>query len=170
MFSLSRKGSSRNNSGVSRWLRGGFTLIEVFVGLAVLGTMSAGAYIGFNEVNAYSVSSRLYSEAQAVAQNQIDLILSKGPFNITSVPNRVPPELALGTQTRPNVFVYVDPVNGKTIVTGTMTTVIEDAGATMTFAGVTSPLNVRKAKVTVAYAFRGKDYNVTMETLRTADQ
>jgi hypothetical protein len=50
--------------------------------------MSSGAYLGFNSINAYAVSSRLYSEAQAIAQNQIDLILSKGPFNITSVPNK----------------------------------------------------------------------------------
>ena len=55
--------------------------------------MSGGAYIGFNAVNTYAVSSRLFSEAQAVAQNHIDLILSRGPFNITSTPNRVPVEL-----------------------------------------------------------------------------
>lgn len=59
----------------------------------MLGVMSGGAYIGFNAVNTYAVSSRLYSEAQAVAQNYIDLVLSRGPFNITSTPNRVPVEL-----------------------------------------------------------------------------
>lgn len=59
----------------------GFTLIEIVIALAVLGTMAAGCYIGFNSVNTYAVSSRLYSEAQTAAQNHIDLILSKEPFD-----------------------------------------------------------------------------------------
>src|SRR4051794_28030228 len=58
-----------------------FTLMEVIMALAVVGTMGAGCYVGFNSLNTYAVSSRLYSEAQTAAQNQIDLILSKSPFD-----------------------------------------------------------------------------------------
>jgi prepilin-type N-terminal cleavage/methylation domain-containing protein len=61
--------------------RAGFTLIEIVIALALLGTMAAGCYIGFNAVNTYAVSSRLYSEAQTAAQNHIDLILSREPFD-----------------------------------------------------------------------------------------
>ena len=57
----------RSHPGPSLLQRGGFTLMEIFIALVVLGTVSAGAYIGFNQINAYSVSSRLYSEAQAVS-------------------------------------------------------------------------------------------------------
>ena len=142
--------------------------MEVVMALAVLGTMGAGCYVGFNSLNTYAVSSRLFSEAQTCAQNQIDLILSRGPFNIGQ--NKIPAELALGTTTKPNVFIYTDPVSGTVVVTGTMTTTITDTNATMTFAGITSNLNVRKANITVAYSFRGKDYSVSMDTLRTADQ
>src|ERR1041384_7454145 len=60
----------------------GFTLVEIVIALAVLGTMAAGVYLGFNAVNTYAVSSRCYSEAQTAAQNQIDLILSKEPFDV----------------------------------------------------------------------------------------
>jgi prepilin-type N-terminal cleavage/methylation domain-containing protein len=69
---------------LSRHLRAqtAFTLIEIVIALAVLGTMAAGVYIGFNSINNYAVSSRLYSEAQTAAQNQIDLILSREPFDI----------------------------------------------------------------------------------------
>ena len=141
--------------------------MEVFIALAVLGTISAGVYIGFNEVNAYSVSSRLYSEAQAVAQNQIDLILSKGPFDPRT--NRIPAILQLGATTTPNVFVYRDPVSGREVVTGTMTTTITNANMQMTYAGSTTDLNVRRATVTVNYRFRNKDYAVSLDTLRTAD-
>lgn len=69
---------------LSRHLRAqtAFTLIEIVIALAVLGTMAAGVYVGFNSINNYAVSSRLYSEAQTAAQNQIDLILSREPFDI----------------------------------------------------------------------------------------
>jgi prepilin-type N-terminal cleavage/methylation domain-containing protein len=93
MLSLSRQ--SRPHRCIPRPLaiQAAFTLVEVLVALVLLGVMCGGAYIGFAAVNTYAVSSRLYSEAQAVAQNQIDLVLSRGPFNITSTPNRVPVEL-----------------------------------------------------------------------------
>src|SRR5919201_5458721 len=129
----------------------GTTLAEVVMALAVIGTMGGGCYIGFNSLNAYAVSSRLYSEAQTCAQNQIDLILSKGPFDPAN--NKVPSVLggqvlaanALTTTTTPNVFIYQDPVSGQVVVTGTMTTTITNPGTTMTFAGTTANLNVYRA-------------------------
>ena len=144
-----------------------FSLVEILFALATLGVMSGGAYIGFNAVNTYAVSSRLYSEAQAICQNQIDLILSKGPFDPRT--NKVPTILTLGSTTTPNVFVYRDPVSGNVVVTGTMVTTITNANQTMNYAGVVSDLNVRRATVDVAYSFRGKNYSVKMDTLRTAD-
>lgn len=157
--------------------RAGFTLIEIVIALAVLGTMAAGCYIGFNAINEYSVSSRLYSEAQTVCQNQIDLILSKEPFDVTTTPKKVPTVLLLDSERTPtgplvqnNVFIYQDPVTGKVVVTGTMTTTVANVGSTMTFAGTTANLNVRKATVTVSYKFRNRNYSVAMDTMRTADQ
>lgn len=148
--------------------RRGFTLMEVVMALAVIGTMGAGAYVGFNSLNTYAVSSRLYSEAQTAAQNQIDLILSKEPFDPTK--NKIPTVLTLGTTTTPNVFVYKDPVSGNVVVTGTMTTTVTDTGATMTYAGSTTALNIYRATVTVSYTYRNKTYNVSMDTMRTGDQ
>jgi prepilin-type N-terminal cleavage/methylation domain-containing protein len=148
--------------------RPGFTLMEVVMALAVIGTMGAGCYVGFNSLNAYAVSSRLYSEAQSAAQNQIDLILSKEPFDPTK--GKIPDVLTLGTTTTPNVFVYKDPVSGNAVVTGTMTTTVTDTGATMTYAGSTTALNVYRATVTVSYTYRNKSYSVSMDTMRTGDQ
>jgi hypothetical protein len=141
--------------------------MEVVMALAVLGTMGAGCYVGFNSLNTYAVSSRLYTEAQTAAQNQIDLILSQEPFDVNN--NKIPAVLALGTTTTPNVFIYTDPVSGNVVVTGTMTTTITDTGATMAYLGTTN-LNIRRANVTVSYTFRNKTYNVSMDTMRTADQ
>jgi prepilin-type N-terminal cleavage/methylation domain-containing protein len=145
-----------------------FTLMEVVMALAVVGTMGAGAYVGFNSLNTYATSSRLYTEAQTTAQNQIDMILSKEPFDPTR--SKIPTVLTLGTTTTPNVFVYKDPVSGNVVVTGTMTTTVTDLGATMTFAGSTKNLNTYRATVTVSYTYRGKNYNVSMDTMRTGDQ
>src|SRR5437867_9165450 len=141
---------------VRRCLATGTTLAEVVMALAVVGTMGGGCYVGFNQLNAYAVSSRLYSEAQTCAQNQIDLILSKEPFD--PVNNKVPSVLggqvlaagASTTVTTPNVFIYQDPVNGNVVVTGTMTTQITNPGTTMTFAGTTTNLNIYRATVTVS--------------------
>jgi len=148
--------------------RQGFTLMEVVMALAVIGTMGAGCYVGFNSLNTYAISSRLYSEAQTAAQNQIDLILSKEPFDPTR--NKIPTVLTLGATTTPNVFIYKDPVTGNVVVTGTMTTTITDLGTSMTFAGSTKNLNTYRATVTVTYTYRGKTYNVSMDTMRTGDQ
>ena len=78
--------------------------------------------------------------------------------------------LTLGTTTTPNVFVYQDPVSGNVVVTGTMATTVTDLGASMTFAGSTKNLNTYRATVTVTYTYRGKTYNVSMDTMRTGDQ
>jgi len=157
--------------------RAAFTLAEVTMALAVIGTMGAGCYIGFNSINAYAVSSRLYSEAQTCAQNQIDLILSTEPFDLVN--SKVPSVLggtvlasgASTTVTTPNVFVYEDPVSGNAVVTGTLTTTVTNPGFTMTYpTGTTTTLNTYRANVTVTYTYRGKTYNVSMDTMRTADQ
>src|SRR5438477_12220318 len=140
-----------------RALQNGFTLMEVVMALAVIGTMGAGCYVGFNSLNSYAISSRLYTEAQACAQNQIDLILSKEPFDIVN--NKIPAVLggqvlaanASTTVTTPNVFVYTDPVSGNVVATGTMTTKITNPADVMTYAGATTNLNTYLATVTVTY-------------------
>ena len=202
-------------------LRAGFTLTEIVIALAVLGTMASGVYIGFNAVNTYAVSSRLYSEAQTAAQNQIDLVLSKEPFDILAAKisgsfdptlNKIPVELmtvseldalAASGVTFPTAaptppatsssyypyypyyripsgadtgklakqaFIYQDPVTGAVLVTGTLTTTITDTGMQSSFINPNTDLNTRRANETVTYTFRGRDYTVQMDTLRTADQ
>lgn len=203
----------------SRRFAPAFTLIEIVIALAVLGVIAAGAYVGFNSINVYAVSSRLYSEAQTAAQNQVDLILSREPFDVngayisgyfnanlgkipievmtvaeldalaasgvtfpSSPPTSVPAttskyypyypyyRLGSGLPILKQAFIYQDPVSGQVVVTGTLTTTVTDTGATMNFAGATANLNVRRATASVAYTFRNKNYVVSMDSMRTADQ
>jgi hypothetical protein len=74
-------------------------------------------------------------------------------------------------------FIYSDPAVldsatnlPKIIVTGTLTTTIAEVGDTMTLEAITTTLNTRRATATVSYSFRGKDYNVALDTMRTADR
>ena len=158
----------------------GFTLVEIVFALAVLALTAAGVFVGFNTINRHSLVNRLYSEAQALAEQQIDAILTKGPFDPTQTPPKVPAVLALGTTTEQGVLVYVDPVTNQKIVTGERITTITDAAMSQTVNGKATNLNVRKARVEVRYPFRSKqtdaagnpvpNYSVVMNTLRTADQ
>jgi hypothetical protein len=180
--------------------------------------MSSGVYIGFNSINAYAVSSRLYSEALTAAQNEIDLVLSKAPFDVSAAYisgnfnpalGKIPAELmttaeldavaaagvtfpasaptstpatsssyypyypyyrtAGGQPLQKQAFIYQDPVTGNTVVTGTLTITVTDPALTMTYIG-SSNLNMRKTTATVNYTFRNHDYNVSLDSMRTADQ
>lgn len=82
MLSFFTKSTRRTSPGLSLRQRGAFTLMEILISLTVIGTTSGGCYVGFNAINTYAVSSRLYSEALTAAQNQTDLILSKDPFDV----------------------------------------------------------------------------------------
>lgn len=221
MLSLSRQFRPQRCLPRPARLRAAFTLIEIVIALAVLGTMAGGVYLGFNSINTYAVSSRLYSEAQAAAQNQIDLVLSREPFDIsaayisgtfnpalkkipievmttaeidslattggvtfpTAAPTATPATTSAyypyypyfrsgsGQPVSKQAFIYQDPVSGKVIVTGDLVTTVADANITMTFPGAANNnLNVRRVTATVKYSFRNKNYEVSMDTLRTADQ
>jgi prepilin-type N-terminal cleavage/methylation domain-containing protein len=201
----------------------GFTLVEIVIALAVLGAMASGVYLGFNAVNTYAVSSRLYSEALTAAQNQVDIVLSKAPFDVSAAYvsgsfnpalGKIPAELmttaeldalatsgvtfptaaptppatsspyypyypyyrtGAGQPLQKQAFIYKDPVTGNSIVTGTLTTTISDPALTMTYINSLNnnqpwPLNIRKANATVSYTFRNRNYTVSLDSMRTADQ
>ena len=150
--------------------RAGFTLVEILTAMAMLSVVAATSFVALNRMNFLAFSSRLYSEGQAVAENQVDILLTKGPFDPTRTPALIPTELQVGTTTQNGVLIYVDPVTGQTVVTGTMTTTVSDPGLTQTLNSSTANLNIRKIKVEVDYTFRNIPYSVVMNTLRTADQ
>jgi prepilin-type N-terminal cleavage/methylation domain-containing protein len=152
----------------------GFSLIELMIALAMIAVTVSSAFFALNRLNTNASASRLYSEALAVAEQQVDAVLTQGPFDPTQTPAKIPTALTLGTTTQNGVLVYVDPITNQTVVTGSMTTTITDPGLTGTVpvngTNVTTNLNVRQAKVDVSYNFRGTTYHVILNTLRTADQ
>jgi prepilin-type N-terminal cleavage/methylation domain-containing protein len=137
----------------------GFTLAELLASAAILG-LSAGAILwGLTILHAHATINRLYTQAQTLCQNQVDRVLTNGPYNQTATPT----ELTNQTAT---VQVSTAPGNP---VSGTMTTTVLDTGLKYP-AGTGTDLRIKQAKVVVAYKFRGKDYSVELNTMRAPDQ
>jgi prepilin-type N-terminal cleavage/methylation domain-containing protein len=165
--------------------RKGFTFVEVVVSVVILSLVAGSIIWGLNQLNYYASVSRLYTAAQTLAQNQIDLILTKAPFDPVNgfypTPNWlrtdtkyytvVDPLATLPnptqTTTSTSVPLYVDPSNSANKpVMATIETVVKNSGALLN--GVTD-LNVYQATVTVKYTFRRRNYTVQMDTMRTTD-
>lgn len=146
--------------------RAGFTIVEVCVAIAILAITAGAALYGLNQLNYFATVNRLYTAAQTLAQNQIDLILTKGPFDPTTTPAQYPSPNILGTggtynyytdpvantiavvsstatpspTGSPAITIYKDPMNTNNatnkIVVGTIFTSVKDTGATVPITSV----------------------------------
>jgi type II secretory pathway pseudopilin PulG len=141
----------------------GITIVEVVVGLAVIGLFASSAMWALVMMNNKASVARLFTGAQTVAQNQIDLMFCDGPFNPQK--GQAPAELAVGTQTQSNIPIYTDPVTNQVVVAGTITTTVTDTGTS--YGGYN--LNVYSITVDVSYQYRNTTYHVVMNTVRTSD-
>src|SRR5881296_2367366 len=142
-----------------RSARAGFTLVETLVGLGMLALLGAGSFWTMNAMNVYATGARLHSEAIAKAEQQVDAVLTKGPFDPAANPQLIPTVLTPGTTTQNGVLIYKDPVTSQVTVTGTMTTVVTGTGLTGTVGSTPTDLSIWQATVTVAWTFRGKNYS-----------
>ena len=138
----------------------GFTLAELMAAAALLGLAGAATLWGLTMLQTHATVNRLYTQAQTICQNQIDRVLTNGPYNPAL--NQTPAELTNQTAT---VQVSTAPGNP---VSGTMTTTVVDTGIKYPAGG--TDLKIKQAKVVVAYKFRGKDYSVELNTMRAPDQ
>lgn len=143
-----------------------FTLTEILITGGIIIVVGATALYALTMINKYAANARVQAAAATIVQYQIDQILTRGPYAPTNVPADVPTILTAGTTTTNNVPVFVDPENGNVLVSGTLTTTIQDSGAIYK----TTPLYVLKAAVTLNYTFAGKAFTVAMDTLRAPDQ
>ncbi len=126
----------------------GFTFTEVLIGLTVIALVGSAVLFGLNRLNTFASVNRLYTVAQTLAQNQIDLILTKGPFDpsqnkypllngtdptsnilrtdvATYYSNPSTPTKLYTSPPNPPVALYKDPMNNNAIVTGNIATSIK---------------------------------------------
>ena len=150
----------------------GFTLVETFVAIALIGIGVSCTVGALTKLNSIAAAARNATGAYTAVMNQIDLIQSDGPFNPqktnTDGTPQIPPELQLGTQTQNNISIYQDPKTG-VIVAGTMTTAVTDISSTYTSGSTTFSLIAYKAVVTVNYTYLSRNYSLSMTTIRTSD-
>jgi prepilin-type N-terminal cleavage/methylation domain-containing protein len=152
--------------------KGGFTLLEALVGIALIGIGVSCTVGALTKLNSIAASARNATGAYTAVMNQVDLIQSNGPFNPQKTnadgTAQIPPELQLGTQTQNNVSIYQDPQTG-VIVAGTMTTTVTDISSTYTSGPATFALIAYKAVVTINYTYLNRNYSFSMSTIRTSD-
>jgi type II secretory pathway pseudopilin PulG len=143
--------------------QGGFTLIDVVITSAILILIASTGVYALTSINRYASFNRVHAAAESIVQNQIDQILTRGPYVPTNTPPDIPSILNSGTIN--DLPVFTDPESGNPLVTGKLTTVIQDTGAKCN--GVA--LYVLKAAVTLDFTFRAKKYTIAMDTLRAPD-
>jgi type II secretory pathway pseudopilin PulG len=194
MLSLSQKSVREDFARSRARSRFGFTFIEVVMGITVL-TLTAGVVLyGLNQLNYQASVNRLYTAAQTLAQNQIDLILTMGPYDPATDKYPLPAHCGVSSSTNTilrtdvtkyywdpapaanvcpmstaekKITIYKDPMNNNKIVEGTIETTVK----TTPFVDTTgATLDVRQATVKVIYTFRRRNYTVAMDTMRTSDK
>ncbi|HEY3897747.1 MAG TPA: type II secretion system protein [Chthoniobacter sp.] len=144
-----------------------FTLVEIMVAIGMFGIAAAASIEAMLRMNLRAALCRLQTGASTLCQNQIDLILSDSPFNPQN--SQTPPELTLGTTntgsaTAPSIAVYTDPISNQKVL-GWMTTTVANTNSTEN----SNTLYVYQITVTVYYYYKGKEYSVTMSTMRASD-
>ena len=156
----------RSRTAFRRVAERAFTLTEILITSGIIIIIGATATFALTMINKYAISARVQAAAQSIVTNQIDQILTRGPYVPTNTPPDIPAILKTGTTVTNNVPVFTDPESGSVVVTGTLTTDIQDSLATNNG----TPLYVLKAAVTLNYTFAGRGLTVVMNTLRAPDQ
>ncbi len=166
----------------------GFTLVEAVFAVTLIGIGVAGTLTALTKANSIASMSRNSTGAQTVAQNEIDRFLAYQPFNpqkmnatadcdgVTRI--QVPKDynsicagkaptydLTVGTHVVTPVAIYKEPATG-VIVSGTMTTVIQDVSQTYSTGAI---IPVYRATITIDYTYLNRSYKTTMSTLRASD-
>ena len=147
--------------------RRGFTLLEVLVATALLGLLAGSAIWALTQANNYASIARLYTGAETAAQNQIDLILTEGPFNPQSAQVPIVLTLSPPSQVETDIILYSEPngTNGPAhTIVGTRTTTVTKVPPVN---GV--ELNLYTATVVVTYTYRSKNYRVQLNAMRASD-
>jgi prepilin-type N-terminal cleavage/methylation domain-containing protein len=149
-----------------------FTLVEVLVAVSLLGFLAAGSMWTLTQANSYAALSRLNTGAQVAAQNQIDLIMSTGPFNpqnneFGALPLEVLKPKGASPLTE-NILIYIEPDQSNAVYGTRVTSVTKDA--TLVASGASGrDLNLYCASVVVSYTFRGKTHQVQLHAVRSPD-
>jgi Tfp pilus assembly protein FimT len=152
-----------------------FTLAEVAIAAGVLAIFACASLIAFTQMNRFAANARLRTLAMAVAQQKVDAIQT-APWNLGSEPPAVltkstasPRAMTAGTVTEPNLPLDNDSFNSQSGLSSAYTNLDLQVTATRTTVLSYPTTRTVAAVVTVSYKFRGRDFTVTLSTLRACD-
>jgi type II secretory pathway pseudopilin PulG len=141
----------------------GFSLVDILASILVVGICVGSAIASMASVNRYAEVNRSLNYAVALCQERIAHTVAS-PFNPpTTVPSffgTTWPVSGTETVTSTEIIQLYTDVNGSSPVTGTRTTLVSLANAT---------LNLVRVTTRISYTYRGKDYVCETYTLRSPD-
>ncbi len=179
-------------------LTGAFTLVEVVVALALLALAVGTSIVSLTHINKAAQASRLYTGAQAVAQNHLDDAMNADWNSMLSAVQEPRAPLAIGTHyVIPNtadadsdgLIAYYDPderpsfsysstqpsqpnvpIYEEDPVTGSGTTILGIVRVqTTNITPSGANYPLRQITVNVDYTYNNRPHNVQLTTLRTAN-
>jgi type II secretory pathway pseudopilin PulG len=136
-----------------RVTQGGFLLVELAISAALLSLLCAGTFWALTTMNRSATSNRALMAAEAIAQSQVDLLLST-PYTVASVP------ASLAVTPSPATPVDVVVFDGNADINGTMVTDVVLADPTA---------GIRRFTVTVTCPFRNHALRVSLSSMRAPD-
>jgi type II secretory pathway pseudopilin PulG len=146
------------------------TLVEIAIGIAVLGLVAAGAIATLMVLNKNAVSTRIMTNAKEIVERNVEAAVG-APFTTS-----VPPANGILTITTSGGAVWDDDGNGDNQVTiyssrdGTGPTVKGTLTRTVTAEGNTPGADIRRVKFQLAYTLFGRAMNYEMTTIRATDK
>jgi len=145
--------------------KAGFTFLELVVGMAVLVLFAAVAFAALTQLNRFATASRLRVHALALAQQQIDEVLTiQWRVNGTR-----PPVLVTGTRLENNLTLNADAANDRADLSSLFTDLVTPVPANRVIRVTDLTSRTLRASVTVNYTYANRTYSVSLSTVRTTD-
>lgn len=145
-----RLSQTRKQPTASRLRTAAFTLVEVMAGIAMLGLVAGSIIYGLNQLNHYAMVNRLYTAAHTLAQNQIDLILTMGPYDPAG--GKYPLPNNCGTASATNTILRIDqPYYYNSTLTGScpMSPILSESMRVTLYKDPMNPTTAAEVKATV---------------------
>ena len=149
----------------SQGLKAGFTFVELVIGVAVLITFAAVAFAAFTQLNRFATASRLQVHALALAQQQLDEVLT-AQWRV-SAPR--PPILVVGTRVENDLTLNTDASNDQTGLDSVFTDLVTPVHGTRSIEITNVSARTLRATVTVTYTYANREYRVALTTIRATD-
>lgn len=144
----------------------GMTLVEIAIGVGLLGLVAAAAIATLMVLNKNAVSTRLMTNAKEIVQRNIERAVGV-PFTSASIPSILAPTSSGG--------VPWDEVGGSGLVTiytsrdGTGPAVQGTLTRTVTAEANTPNADIRRVKFRLSYTLFGRQMGYELTTLRAVD-